>query len=351
MKERKIFRKKLLEASESMKSVHPFKNIYPWKTRKELAIQMKNSEVYNKGGLIALCKPYGIAQFTAEGRGHDGEKTIVQLLNSGGVPAETPVLASILPLLKDMYEVDHLEIVKTCERWNSGLVLLSTKPSLKDKIQKCFRRSKAFKKPALTFNVITNGIPITSSGSTKVAITLENVPNIGKVPMIKKSCSTREIEHGASKVVIVKHSTVAENEDLQVALVEVNIQTLKWHCLRVWLAHNYCPVLGDSLYGGRVTSIAGKRVQINPHNLKAYQPQDISSDVLSRLHLPETSLELIPSFIHLSKITLSHFNRDKSDLVITAPPPEYFNWTCEQLGLIFPQVASIESNSPKRVIS
>lgn len=47
-------------------------------------------------------------------------------------------------------------------------------------------------------------------------------------------------------------------------------------------------------------------------------------------------MELIPTHIHQSQLKLHWFFRREStgDLVVHAPPPEHFMWTCSQLSLI-----------------
>lgn len=333
-KEKRSLRKKLLEDCEGTEKDHVFKHLYPWRTKLALAEHLKNSEVYNSDGLIVVCKPYGIAQVKVDGRGGEGRDTVVQTLNSGGVPADTPVIKDVLPILQEMYNVDHLELVKTSERWTSGLMLLSTKPELGEHIAKCFRRSKALQQPPLTFWAITNGLPNPSVGATKVAISLECVHNIGKVPVIKKKYTSIEIKRGDSKLAVVEHSTLMHNEKNEASLVEVNIQTLKWHFLRVWLAQSYSPVLGDAIYGGRVKTLSGKKILVSPNNLTAYNPQEISDEIYHQLQLPQKAAELIPCLVHLSKMRLAQYNKDKSDLILSVPPPSHFVWTCTQLGLM-----------------
>lgn len=62
--------------------------------------------------------------------------------------------------------------------------------------------------------------------------------------------------------------------------------------------------------------------------------QVIPQPLFSKLELQPTAVEMIPCHLHLAKVRLAGFQKDKSDLNITAPPPSHFMWTCRQLGLM-----------------
>nr|XP_053641510.1 mitochondrial mRNA pseudouridine synthase RPUSD3-like [Cherax quadricarinatus] len=333
-KEKRALKRRLLQDIKDTAKGHVFKLLYPWKTKLELAEHLKNTEVYNDGGLVALCKPYGIQQVSAVSTQTEGQQTIVQTVNSGGFPEHVPSVQDTLPVLKEMYGVSHLEVVKSTERWSSGLMLLSTNKKLTENVQKSLRRSKAFKQSPLTYWAVTVSLPRPTVTETNAAFTLEYVNNIGKVPVIMKNYSQAGVKRGEVKLSLVKHQILTYNKSIDAALVEVKTQSLKWHFLRVWLAHSYSPVLGDALYSQRVKMVVGKKLQISPHNLTAYEPQVIPEKLFSKLELPSQAVEIIPCHLHLAEVQLAHFNKDKSDLILSAPPPDFFAWTCKQLGLM-----------------
>ncbi|XP_063585691.1 mitochondrial mRNA pseudouridine synthase Rpusd3-like [Penaeus indicus] len=333
-KERRTLRKRLLEGKEDTLKKHVFKRLYPWQSKKELALHLKSSEVYNDGGLIALCKPYGISQASDHEMRKEGSKTLVQTLASGGVPDQVPSIGRAIPVLKELYNVDHLEVVKSTERWSSGLILLSTNPTVTEKVKKCFRSSQALQQPHMTYWAVTCGMPRPVTVAKKVPFGLEHVPNTGHVPVIKKAYTKGDIKRGKTKLAIVEHVTKMFSKESDMSLVEVNVHVTKNHFLRVWLAYSYSPVLGDHFYGGRVKTIAGKKVLVDVQNLTSYVPQTLPDDTFSRLNLLNKAVEMIPCHLHLTKLRLSRFKKDNSDLVITAPPPDHFVWTCRQLGLM-----------------
>lgn len=346
-KERKLLRERLLMASNGTSKSHVYKKLYPWEASEQLAEHLKTTEVYNNDGLIALNKPYGIAMDKPNKSETSEPQTVVETLNSGSVPAHVPAMSQVLPHLKKQYGVDHLEIIKSTERWSSGLMLLSTSDKLTERVQKCLRRSKALTQPAMTYWAVTVGLPNPVVGSTKVATKLEYVHNVGNVPVVIKKYSKTAAKIREVKQVVVQHKALMYNKEVDVSLLEIKAQVFQWHFLRVWLAHCYSPALGDHLYSGRVKTLLGRKIQVSPHNV-SHEPQTLPDSLYSILSLPPRSSELIPCHMHLSEINLSQFNNDKSDLVISATPPEYFMWTCKQLGLLQGQEDSNgESNCVK----
>ena len=73
-------------------------------------ISVTHSLLFILGGLIALCKPYGIAQSRFTKSNEAGT------MAWGGVPKGTPCLEDVMPMLQEIYKVNHLEIIKSAER-------------------------------------------------------------------------------------------------------------------------------------------------------------------------------------------------------------------------------------------
>ncbi|KAG0699589.1 Mitochondrial mRNA pseudouridine synthase RPUSD3 [Chionoecetes opilio] len=350
-KEKKLLRERLLMANQGTSNSHVYKKLYPWEASEELAEHLRSTQVFHEDGLIALSKPYGIAMEKVDRpRGAEPHSVVETVGGGGGGGANTPAMSQVLPTLKTLYGVDHLEIVKSTERWSSGLMLLSTCSKVTEKVQKCLRRSKTLSQPAMTYQAVTLGLPNPATANTKVATKLEYVHDLGNVPVIQKSYSRSAAAKGEVKPTVVQHRALVYSKEHDASLVELKAQVSKWHFLRVWLAYSYSPVLGDHLYARRVKTLAGRRIQVSPHNVTR-EPQVLPDTLYSTLALPLRSSELIPCHIHLSSVTLSQFNKDKSDLVLSAPPPEHFKWTCEQLGLEEGSEEENSSESSSRVAS
>lgn len=331
-KQEKLLREKLIMNAKGSSKNHVYNRLHPWQSPQELAEYLRSTEVYNKDGLIALNKPYGIGMKKTDRSKATEPQTTVETLNMGITPPDTPAMSQVLPLLQEQYAAYHLEIVKSTERWSSGLMLLSTSPKLTEKVQKCLRRSKAMSQPAMTYRAITVGLPNPTSVATKVATKLEYVHNTGKVPVIVKTYSMSAAKAGMVKPVRVEHKLLQFNDKLDASLLEIKAQVSKWHFLRVWAAHCYSPVLGDHMYSGRVKALMGRKILVSPHNA-CLKPQKLPDNLYSKLALPAESAEIVPCHLHLSTISLCQFNKDKTDLLLCAAAPEHFMWTCKQLGL------------------
>jgi len=337
-KERKDLRKRLIENHEETKDTHPFKQLYPWESKQEFAQHLKDSQIYNKDGLIALCKPYGISKSGSIKK--DGQTdSIVQTINMAGQSEYYYSIQDTIPLLSEMYKVKDLEIIKTCERWSSGVVLLSSKTKTKEKFHKIVSRIKPAQITAYSYLALTIGRPMPETFSKKVGICLDYVAKIGKVPIIKEKINKNAIERGEIRSNVVDHSILHYNDETEAALLKINTQIQKWHFLRVWMAHCYSPILGDNIYNGRVKTLAGRRILISPQNNTSYNPMELPLAMANKLGIPENALEIIPCHLHLHEVTLPGYLSNKRDLVIRAPTPNYFNWTCEQMGLSNPYLS------------
>lgn len=336
-KERKDLRKRLIENQTETKPSHPYKQLYPWKDKLKFAQHLKDSQIYNQDGLIALCKPYGISRSGLINESQND--SIVKTLHMAGQSDYYYSLQDMIPLLQEMYEVHSLEIIKTCERWSSGVVLLSSNRETKEKVQKSISRAKPGGIAPYSYLALTIGKPSPENFSGKVSIGLDYVEKIGKVPIIKENTSKLSIKKGEFRANIVDHSILHYNEETEAALIKINTQIQKWHFLRVWMAHSYSPILGDSIYNRRVKILAGRRILVSPHNVTSYNPLNLPVVLENKLGIPESAGEIIPCHLHLHEITLPGYLSKNEDLIINAATPSYFNWTCEQIGLSNPYLS------------
>jgi hypothetical protein len=180
-------------------------------------------------------------------------------------------------------------------------------------------------------------------------------------PVVVKEYSKSQVKNGLIEEFQTAYKTLAEssqgcNEDgSDSSLVQMDLYSSpKHHFIRVFLAHLLSPVLGDHMYGNRVANILGTRLAISPVQADSLATfHKIPSAVLQRLKLTEPSL--MPTCIHLRRLTLSRFNDKvishatrnddsttmKDDvLVIEADPPLYFHYVRRSLNLHLPTVQS-----------
>jgi hypothetical protein len=93
-------------------------------------------------------------------------------------------------------------------------------------------------------------------------------------------------------------------------------------------------VLGDNVHGSRVNFKGTQAKTVSPFSHTAQLPQEIPHELLAELGLTRGQRALIPVHLHLRKLTIPGLN--KEDLIIQAPVPFSFVWTCERLGLKLP---------------
>ncbi|KAB7498258.1 RNA pseudouridylate synthase domain-containing protein 3 [Armadillidium nasatum] len=214
-----------------------------------------------------------------------------------------------------------------------------------DYVKKCFRRSVGLKKPSQTYWTVVHGLPVPETAKgMRVCTHFRYIQNVGsKVPVVKKNFSKNEVKKQLVKINNVDHDVLVHNKEIDVSVVEWLMTCNNF--IRVWLAHCCSPVLGDRLCGGRVKTVLGKRMPINPNNFSSYQPPEVSPKLLEKLQLSPGQVEIIPPHIHLQTLELISGSGEPKE-VITANPPDYFGWTCKQLSLISDEEGFPNSSGP-----
>ena len=148
-----------------------------------------------------------------------------------------------------------------------------------------------------------------------------------------KQYSKNQVRDGLIEEFKTAHKTLATSEDS--SLVQFDLfSSPQHHLLRVLSSYYLSPILGDHLYGNRVANVLGTRLAISPIQANCLATfHKIPATVLQRLHLSEPSL--MPTCLHLKRLTLSRYHKEE-DLIIEADPPPWFNYVCNSLQLEFP---------------
>lgn len=60
------------------------------------------------------------------------------------------------------------------------------------------------------------------------------------------------------------------------------------------------------------------------------------------LEVPPGESQIIPVHLHLSQVLLKNYEKDRTDLILTAPVPDFFSWTCQKLGLSIDNVKQLQ---------
>lgn len=151
----------------------------------------------------------------------------------GALTEEFSVAEFVRPRLTEADTTNRPGIVHRLDRLTSGVIICAKDSETKRLLQKQFQDRKAHK----TYIAIVSGAP-------KLAEAKIDVP-IGRNP--KAPSSFRVDANGKSAV--TTYRVLGSNSSCSV--VELKPQTGRTHQLRVHLAYIGCPILGDSLYGGK----------------------------------------------------------------------------------------------------
>lgn len=299
--------------------------INPWKSKNEFIQHIYENIIYNKDGLIAINKSYGVPVYKIK------ENKLFQAMNMPFTGSSTFSIEESLPLLKDLLQVEKLYLVKSTERYSSGILLLCSNEKVMENVRKAFRRAKAKNEPYLIYWALIKGCPNhTEFMREKVGIKLSEINGI-KQPVILKEFSTSQIKKQVIKPVIVEYSLIRSNDELHCSLVKIAVTSVKWHFLQLYMTTKASYILGDVFFSGCISNIMGKSVEINTTNKLKSLPKNICEKLL----LPSASTNAsIPMMVHLNSVILKGYDHGK-DLFITANPLPHFLWICEKLD-VFP---------------
>ncbi|KAI2802467.1 hypothetical protein BLOT_009922 [Blomia tropicalis] len=351
--------------------INPYKNLFPWNNEVDLAKLLVKNIVYNKHGLIAISKPWGLPIHPS---------SVNQKPNTMSKIYGDPLfcLHEVLEYVAQLIGVERLNLVKSAHRDWSGLVLLSTSEELVPRIEKSIRRAIASSIPYRRFYCITNGIIQNQNGSERCGIRLFELDEFGdhKEPIYisPEKLTNRAIKQsrrngdqygstGNTRIANVKYRTIAMNRALAVSLVELESSFTKWSFLQCFLAYKASFILGDTFFSARVKHLLGQPVMMKPtklltkeeiHRLNQSDHDPLSIEVKRTLNIHHNSE--IPLMIHCGGITLPglikslnlHRKGTKSsedgselvqvkqnnDLIIESEFPEHFKHTLKRLQLL-----------------
>ena len=189
--------------------------------------------IYEDSVMLVINKPAGVAVHPGAGN-PDG--TIVNALLG-----RYPGFADLFP---DAESRMRPGIVHRLDKDTSGCLVIAKTPQAMYKLSKAFAERETKKK----YLALVRGIPAKNS--------MEISNNIGRHPVNRQKMAV--VDRGG-KIAISSYRTIKSGligKD-KISLVEVAIFTGRTHQIRVHMSHIGYPVLGDTLYGGSRTTIAG----------------------------------------------------------------------------------------------
>eukprot|EP00088_Acartia_fossae_P003673 TRINITY_DN11572_c0_g1_i2.p2 TRINITY_DN11572_c0_g1~~TRINITY_DN11572_c0_g1_i2.p2 ORF type:complete len:413 (-),score=57.59 TRINITY_DN11572_c0_g1_i2:265-1503(-) len=332
------------QENKKRKLISVFKSVTNFKSKQQLEKLLCQSILYynpdDKNGLVGINKPYGLPV-------HPSKDTEFNLV-------------SCIPAIANHLELDHLELIKSTERYTSGITLLASSKDALEKIQKTKIRVR--KERLLNDSYLT-----LVSGHTKMdsledfCLTLKEFPElenplfskVAKEPIIKSV--TRSHWARMNKKERLQHAHVAsiqKSSKVPMTLVNISPSTTKNHLIRVYLAHKGFPVLGDNLYSYRVKTILGKKV--NWSNVAVSQTnknQILPSSMLELFGMDKSDVWRIPACIHHWRCVLPGWTSKKKDVTIFAPPPHYFQKILEEADIKFSFEDLMEVDRPTKFMA
>ena len=177
--------------------------------------------------LIVLDKPAGIVVHPAPG---NPDRTLVNAL-----------LAHCGASLQGIGGERRPGIVHRLDKDTSGLIVVAKTEAAHHALSRDF----ALRRIVRAYAAIIWGVPLPSAG--------EIVGEIGRNPFNRKKMAV--VAAGRGKPAVTRYRTLRVFKD-RAALVECRLGSGRTHQIRVHLAHQGHPLVGDALYGGR----AGRRL-------------------------------------------------------------------------------------------
>ncbi|KAK0168990.1 hypothetical protein PV327_002744 [Microctonus hyperodae] len=311
-------------------ALHPYRKIHPWKSLTDFTDNILEQIIYNKDGLVAINKPYGISA-----RPQDPNVIRKKNLPSGIVDEKNYTITDTLPSIATKLGYDSLQIVKTPERFTTGVLLLSANDKITKAVDKSMKRAEGARIIPRTYWTVTRRVPIYHNGERRVA--MKPVTSLGSTssqPHIVSNWSKNERERGDIKILNVQFKVLCAATQNLASLLEIKLSTSRWHAVRLFAATVLLsPILGDRVYGSRAQDVMGKFINISPFTDAAHVPPVLDKDLLEHLKLTPAKTLMIPAHVHLREMFLPWFQKKGNDITITAAPQPEFLWTCQQLQM------------------
>ena len=233
---------------------HPYDHLFEWKSLSEFTHHLLDNKVYFDGHLLAIHKPWGVGTYKAVVNITDKNSHLSTSLYSG---SSKYCLHDSVEFMRQILNVKRLKIVKTLNRFMSGIVLLATDQNTEDKVVKAVRRAQAMDIPSMSFWCLTKGWPTIADNHLKerIGIKLLEVDELGdhKQPIIisaekltntMRCRKTPQPDGMIVKPVLIDLKTIDINKTLGVSLVELSTNVLKWNLIECYLAYKTSFVLG-----------------------------------------------------------------------------------------------------------
>jgi len=307
-----------------------FERLASWKSRQDLTAQLIKNIVYqndiDKSGLIGLNKPYGLPNYPAK-----------------DIPYS---VAGCLTDLAEHLNIEKLEVVKTVDRYASGITLLAPSKSTKDKLKKVERKGNVDRQLRSSYLCLVKGHANLNARKTcRVKMqefpTVENplFSKVHKEPIIicddGGNSSGWKLQKNQESLRHLDVRTLGRSSQTSLSLVTLAPSSTRNHFMRVWLADSGYPVLGDQLYDYRLKTILGRKVKVSSEHSQSSRIQKLSPAIMKLLGLSKGEEWRVPAFIHCWREYLPNWFGPGNNLTIYAPPPQHFIQALKESGISF----------------
>ncbi|PIK33520.1 putative RNA pseudouridylate synthase domain-containing protein 3-like, partial [Apostichopus japonicus] len=226
--------------------------------KEELLKILKSNICSHKDGLLVIAKPPGVS------------------VNTGRTDAVS--VTEVVPQLAEACNLPFLEIVKAPEKESSGSLLMATDIEKLNELRNSWQIAGVNHSIRRKFLAVTIGIPepgqvpYVKPSSMYPLETISCLFSIFLFSFVRqtvpvRNVSLKSIKSGHAKKATTEYRVLSKNEDLNCALLEIQVDKLRHHQLQVHLGQKMCKILGDHLYSSRVRCILGTNVTANPHEV------------------------------------------------------------------------------------
>lgn len=313
------------------KEVHPYRRIHPWQSESEFAKDLLKNVIYHSDGIIAINKPYGISIIQQKVNANQPQQLTHKI-----VGAVNYSIQDVLPYLAKELDVPILIPCFGSERYTSGVYVFGINDKVCQQIETARQRTLG---KSRKYWLVTIRVPNEIKGNYRLAMILKKSVLGHKKPIILTQWSNNAVKRNEVKILNVDHKVLFNSTHNLSSLIEVKASTRKWNSLRLFASTMlYSPILGDNIHGSRVQQIMGTWLKVDPFAESCWDMPKINPQLLNLLNLTPNQQEIIPVHTHLKNIHLI-FGKEKKDIIIEAPLPDWFNWTCKQLMFKIPDEA------------
>ena len=283
---------------------------------------------------------------------HKGDHSGLLVINKpAGVPLKTSNdglvgLQEALPILGEKIGAKNISVIKSVQRFSSGIVLLGTKDHTTHQVKNSFNRAKHNRYFKDSYFAICYGISRKEATNETVDLQFEKIrddsnPITGqrsKEPVISRTLTSRnQIHKRDSEItrVSVHSKVISRGHDGRSSLLRIEPTSTINSFVQIYANDLLCPIIGDHMYGYRTRHLLNKMVRVNPQ--KSPDPnaavKNLPDWFLKKLGLYENEENLLPLHLHLGRVFLQDYLGKNNHLILRAPPPLFFQGTADCLGI------------------